>query len=440
MSKAPPPPPRPSDAAVGTLLASSVALAGLAVYQWMELLVVRAGGTPACAVNETFNCAAVWNTAFAGRIHDLLGIPVAGLGVLYGVIGAALAATVYVRGRRGLALAPFVPAVKLWAAAGVLSCVTFISASLQAGSVCLTCLGTYVLTAAYAFGAFKLLPGPWWPDTREAMQGGGWALVITVPVFLVLLWPGGNTPKSTPSKLDVKSSGGGAAATDADFDALLAQVGERDKLQAAFARDVWLKSEPKDVSAFSTRLRRGPPDAPVKIVEFTDILCGHCRMFEGLLEQIQGAVPPGRISVEPRYFPLDKECNPDMQHTAGDGVRCLGAKVQICLEQNPRFFDVRHQLFEQQATLTKDRILDIATTGAGISREALMACVASRDTEVKLAEDIAYAKKYDIEGTPLVLLNGRVAPAAPLFLVGMALSGGDANAAFFQKLPPAPRE
>lgn len=432
MSKAPPQPARPSSVATGTLLVSSLALAGLAIYQWEELMVVRAGGTPACAVNQTFNCAAVWNTPFAGRVHELLGMPVAALGVLYGVIGAVLAGVVAVRARRGLDGGAFNPAVKLWAAVGLLSCVTFISASIQAGAVCLTCLGTYALTAAYAFGAWRL-PGPWWPESRQLVQGGAWALVIGVPVFLVLLWPGSRTPKSTVAKLDVKAN-----ASEADFDALLAQVGERDKLQAAFARDVWLKSQPRDVSAFPVRLRKGSADAPVKIVEFTDILCGHCRMFEGLMTQILGAVPPGRVSIEPRYYPLDQECNPDLPRTAGDGVRCLGAKVQLCLENHPRFFELRHQLFEQQATLTKDKILEIATKDTGLSKDALLACVGSRDTEAKLAQDIAYAKLYEIDGTPLVLINGKVAPAAPLFLVGMALSGGDANASFFNKLPPPP--
>ena len=78
-------PARPSNAALGVLLASGLATTGLAVYQWLELLVVRQGGKVACSVNETVNCATVWNSSFSSSIHDTLGMPVAALGVVWGV-------------------------------------------------------------------------------------------------------------------------------------------------------------------------------------------------------------------------------------------------------------------------------------------------------------------------------------------------------------------
>jgi hypothetical protein len=40
----------------------------------------------------------------------------------------------------------------------------------------------------------------------------------------------------------------------------------------------------------------------------------------------------------------------------------------------------------------------------------------------------------------LVLLNGKRAPPAPAFLLGMVLAGGNADAPWFLKLPPPPVE
>lgn len=426
-------PTRPSAAALATLLGSAAALAGLAVYQWSELLVVRAGGTPACAVNETFNCAAVWNSPFAGKIHELLGMPVAALGLLWGLTALALPAIALVQQRKGTDIQAFLTAIKLWAGAGTLACVTFIAASVQAKAVCFTCMGTYALTIAYAVGAFALLPKPAWPDTRYLVPGGAWAMIISAPLFLVLLYPGGNTPKSV-TKVDVKVD---ATATPDQLKQWMASLTMQDKLQAAYARDIFLKSMPRDVSAFPVRTRIGPANAPIKVVEFTDILCGHCRIFEQLLSQLI-ALDPNRISVEPRYYPLDAECNPDMQHSAKDGIRCLGAKAQLCLEQHPQFMQLRHELFEHQASLTQDFIFEVAAK-AGMGKDALLACVNSPETQKRLMQDLAYAKAYGIEGTPLVLVNGREAPPAPAFLIGLVLANGDANAPIFSELPPPPQ-
>jgi serine/threonine-protein kinase len=44
---------------------------------------------------------------------------------------------------------------------------------------------------------------------------------------------------------------------------------------------------------------------------------------------------------------------------------------------------------------------------------------------------------YDIKGTPLVLINGRIAPAFPPFLHAILLARGDAKHPLFAYLPPA---
>jgi serine/threonine-protein kinase len=67
-----------------------------------------------------------------------------------------------------------------------------------------------------------------------------------------------------------------------------------------------------------------------------------------------------------------------------------------------------------------------------------MACVNSPETARRLADDIAYAKAYGIQGTPLVLVNGREAPPATAFLSLLVWANGDANSPVFDLLPPPP--
>ena len=194
---------------------------------------------------------------------------------------------------------------------------------------------------------------------------------------------------------------------------------------------------PPTAGSYPPAASYGSPNAPVKLVEFTDIACPHCKHLVEALAQLRQVVPPEKLSVESRYYPLDAECNPTLPPNATDhsGLRCLGAKVQICLEGAPDFLALRDKLFEAQQGLTPAKLFDIASSGA-TSRPVLEACVGSPQTAQRLQQDIQYAQDYKIQGTPLVLLNGHEGMPIPAFLYAMVLAGGNGNAQAFAALPP----
>lgn len=423
---------RPSNAALGVLLSSGLATGGLAVYQWLELLVVRGGGSVSCSINETINCAAVWNSPFSSRVHDWLGMPVAGLGVVWGLAAAVLVGLLW-RKRPTDDWPIFAAAVKLWALAGLVSIVAFAIASAEARAVCLTCLGTYGLVLAFAFAAFMLLPTPRFPPTQHLLGGLAWLFVVGAPTFLVMLVPGGNTPKAgAVTRL--------AGTTEAQLVDNLLNLPKREAMLTAAARQKYLASPAKDVSDLKVRLRSGEPDALIKVVEFSDVLCPHCAVFEQSLEELRAVAPAGTLSIEPRVFPLvDDGCMSPAEKNSPKDVRCVGAKVQLCSEDHPLYWEVRKALFAAQASLrSSDAVLEIAAKVTNRSKEALAACVASSETAARLADDITYAKRYDIEGTPLVLLNGRATWPSAGFILGMAVARGDVNAEWFKRLPEPP--
>ncbi len=131
-----------------TLLGLALAEVGLSIFQWVELRTVQAGGTAVCALNAAVNCETVWTSPFAQRLSSLTGLPVAGLGLVWGLAaavcagGAALASADLARrcGRRSCRSARWPPSAR-WPA------ITFVAGSISAGALCLTCLGTYLLVA-----------------------------------------------------------------------------------------------------------------------------------------------------------------------------------------------------------------------------------------------------------------------------------------------------
>lgn len=443
-SKAPPTPPVPTRGALA-LLVLGIAESALAIFQWLELLTLRAGGSTVCGVNEHVNCETVWNSPFASRMHELLGLPVAGLGLVWGLTAVGLSALYLAWARAGRPVRPAANGLRLLAAVGAVSVVVFASASAQAGALCLTCLGTYVLVLAFAGVAWRGLPGPALPQAGEWGATLKWTVGLAAAAFVALLVPGRATPSASPAGSllpAATTASGGTSSGDAvppapvSLEAYLRALPSPQQQYLADALALYRRSTPLPAASPARRLY-GPKDAPVKVVEWTDSKCPHCKSLVEELAVLKKRVPEGKLSLEARQFPLDGACNPALPRRGPDApsVRCEAAKAQVCLESAPDFWELREKLFAAQAMLDTEKVVEIASSGS-MSRIQLDACMKSPETLAKLREDSAYAMRHGLEGTPLVVVNGRqVPPSAPL-LYALAMAGGDASAPAFNVLPP----
>ena len=420
------------------LLTVSVAAALLALFQWMELVVVRSGGTTICNISSAMNCEAVWDSVLASRIHHYLGVPVAGLGLVWALTAFGLAAVLIYRMLVGLATEPAIVALRIAAGVGILACITFAIGSARIGSICPTCLATYAVVVAFAMVVVKLLPGPLQPEKQYLKPALLWTVGLGVGFYLLLLVPGLRTPESASSGHLERISQANSQPLGNVEKAVQGYFRELSGVEVQVVSDAlatYRRSPNLAIGRFAVRNRKGPENAPVHFVEFTDIKCTHCAQLLEIMKQLERVVPAGRFSIEARNFPLDGACNPSIAAPSPDGLRCLGAKVQICLEGAPDFWEIREKLFAEQPSLTRDRILEVASSGL-TSRAALDRCVVSPETDAKLKEDIAYAMQYNPKGTPLVLINGREATPIGSFLFAMAMTNGDPNSPAFSKLPP----
>ncbi|HZH17092.1 MAG TPA: thioredoxin domain-containing protein [Archangium sp.] len=434
--KANPPPPVPVRGAAA-LLALGLAEAALSIYQWKELLTLRGGGTTSCGLSEKINCETVWNSAFASGVHELARMPVAALGLVWAIVAVALSALFLVwRGNRH-DVRPAVNGLRLTAAAGVAASLVFGLASASAGALCPTCLGTYALTLTFAAVAWKGLPGPVLPRTGEWGRALQWTGGFALAAYVAMLMPGMQTPKASAAAEKVSTMTTSAAPGSLEAYLLSLPMAEQQAVSNALAR---YRMDTPLPALSATRRRYGPENAPVKMVEWTDSRCPHCKSLVEVLALMKKRLPEGKLSLEARQFPLDSQCNSSMppRATDGSGTRCVAAKAQICIEDAPDYWELREKLFAAQATLNRENVLSILSSGS-VARSQLEACVASAETEKKLAEDIAYAKQHDLHGTPLVVINGREAQAIPSFLYALIMADGNGDAAAFKVLP-APKQ
>jgi protein-disulfide isomerase/uncharacterized membrane protein len=411
------------------LLLLGLATTGLAVFQWHELRLVEAGGQAVCSLNAAVNCETVWKSPLAISIHQAAGVPVAGLGILWGLVATVCAGWLFYRARQGLALRDLAGAARVTALVGLVGIVLFAVASFGVGALCLTCLGTYVLVLAFAVAAIFGLPRPVFPRGPEWWTSLGLPFVVAVLGYVLLLIPGRTEPHSLLTHATSKPGG---------LQAFLAgaSVPERQGISDALAA-YRLESTPGEPPPQRNLL--GDPTAPVKVVEWTDIQCSHCKHFNEVLDNLRVILPPGSLSVEARNFPLDGGCNPLIPKPY-TGVSCDGALALICLESSADFWKLRERLFEAQEKLTREKILDIATSTFTVSRPALEACMASAATRARLLEDIDYAQRYHPTGTPTIAVNGRAAPASGPFLYVLAMTAGNPDAPALAALPPPRRK
>ncbi len=321
------------------------------VVLWEELVLVRSGGSSFCGFGGKFDCAAVWNGAFASTVHGLTGLPLAGWGLAWSTVAFFLPLAALFRSAEGKAIGPLISAVRLTALAGILAVALMIAESALAGAVCVGCIGTYVLVGAYAFIALLQWRPAGFPAAR---RGAVLAVVAAIAAFLLLLYPGLHTPKTSgeagrraveevarPEPGGQVGVGTGDARRDQKLTELVSSL--EPPLKQTLADSLAIYRASATFQPPPPRSLVGSDLAPVRITEFTDILCEHCATLHETLKTLRESLPPGSFSVDSRQFPLDSRCNPLVGGSREDDVRCVAAKARICLEptgNEPKLGDV----------------------------------------------------------------------------------------------------
>lgn len=442
---------RPTPGALAAIVALGLASALWTLFQWTQLIAARTGGSSFCGLGDSTACAEIWDSGFATGVQEWTGLPVAGWGLAWSLGASFLPLWALMRrAGRGRAEEPS-PAwvATVWMAlAGVGAVLLLAGVSIAYGSLCTTCALTYALTTAYAATCFVQTP----PHTLPLARGVSPAVLSLALGFALLFVPGLRTPMSRDAearkallqvageqaaerRVDEPAPGSAEAEAAEDPMQRLRQLLQElpPQLRQLFADELLRYASADPVPARPPRALLGPEDAPVRLTQFTDALCGHCANLHETLSQLRTALPAGSFAIESRHFPLDSACNPALEGDSAHPVRCLAAAAKICLEGREGAFDYAHRLYLRQSGLNEEDVY--GQVEPWMSRDELERCIESPATDARLEEDIAWALEHDIEGTPLVLINGRpVAPFGPL-LYALILTRGDADHPIFDSLP-----
>jgi protein-disulfide isomerase len=155
---------------------------------------------------------------------------------------------------------------------------------------------------------------------------------------------------------------------------------------------------------------KGPADAPVVVVEFSDFECPFCKRLTDNLREASKLYPQVRIHF--RHFPMDQACNPAITQPFHQHA-CLAAYAAECAERNGRFWEMHDRLFAHNGDLSRPKLLEHARA-VGLDVESFDKCLDDPAIQAAVRRDAEAGIALQVQGTPTFFVNGRRSMGAKL--------------------------
>jgi protein-disulfide isomerase len=176
---------------------------------------------------------------------------------------------------------------------------------------------------------------------------------------------------------------------------------------------------------------RGPADAKLTVVLFSDFQCPFCGRVEPSLKQLQDAFP-GQVRIVWKHQPLPMHQNARPAALASEAAREQG-----------KFWPMHDKMFENQQALDEATLAGYAKA-IGLDVRRFEASIAAKKGDARIGEDQAQAQAVGANGTPTMFFNCRqVVGARPFEQLRVvaeeelkkadALAGGKKDPAIYEK-------
>lgn len=152
--------------------------------------------------------------------------------------------------------------------------------------------------------------------------------------------------------------------------------------------------DPRAALEVDPRQCRGPKNAPVQVVEFSDFECPYCGAARPMLEAFAAAHEKDvRFCVVP--FPIVSHPN-----AIPAGQAALHAR------EKGRFWEMHEALFEHQLELSPAKIVELGES-VGLNAAELETVLQSEQYVEELRTNLELGRKAGLTATPTVYFNGR---------------------------------
>jgi protein-disulfide isomerase len=234
------------------------------------------------------------------------------------------------------------------------------------------------------------------PATERGVDALGLAIVVGVAaLLLVSVWNWrqvGRAEEELSSRLGM-------------LETRVAQVSDRvGRLRAPAAQPARRGPDPGRVYEIEIAgaPAKGPADAPVTIVEFSDFQCPFCRRAGPTLEKIQ-EVYGSSVRIVWKHHPLDMHRDAPAAHRAS-----------VAAQQQGKFWEFHDKLFDNQESLDLETFKQHARD-LGMDLARFEQDLSSPETTKPIDADTAEARSLGVTGAPAFFINGRYLRGAKPF-------------------------
>jgi protein-disulfide isomerase len=144
---------------------------------------------------------------------------------------------------------------------------------------------------------------------------------------------------------------------------------------------------------------KGPANAPVTIVEFSDLQCPHCKDAQPVIEKLLASEPNVRFVFQNYPLPMH-----NWAAKGADYADCVGRV------SNDAFWKFVQGTFDEQANITEsnaDEKLTAIADGSGVKGVDIAACASKPETRMRIDKSLALGGDVGVTGTPTLYVNGR---------------------------------
>lgn len=147
----------------------------------------------------------------------------------------------------------------------------------------------------------------------------------------------------------------------------------------------------------------GDPKGKLVVYVYTDYRCPSCRIYNLMI--YRAAQEISGVQYIHKNLPLDMACNKNVLEPLHEGS-CMLAKYSIAAEKQGKLWDINSEIFDQQPK-DEDAVLKLAKS-LGFDTIRLRKDANSSSVNERLNQDINKSMDLGIEGTPAIVVNGKV--------------------------------
>jgi len=162
------------------------------------------------------------------------------------------------------------------------------------------------------------------------------------------------------------------------------------------------KLEPIRVQVAATGPAKGPANAPVTIVEFSDFQCPFCSRLTPTIAEVEKKYGD-KVRVVFRQYPLPFHQNAQK-----------AAEASLCAQDQGKFWEMHDAMFANQEQLGVDQ-LKAKAASLGLNAEKFNKCIDSGEKNATIQADLKEGQAAGVSGTPAMFVNGRfISGAVPI--------------------------